>query len=92
MALDMHRKDNHEWLFSIDEDTFSLLKPVFKLFYQKTGLQFDFYNNIHLSVGHQKILIHLINENNIANDQILIFKNIVENTILNDINVSLYCD
>lgn len=92
MALDMHRKDNREFLFSIEQDTFSLLKPVFKQFYQKTGLQFDFYKDIHLSVGHQKILLDLINENCMTTEQLVKFKKIVENTILNEVDVSFYCD
>lgn len=92
MAFDIHRKDNNQYLFSLDENTFQVLKPVFELFYQKTGLQFDYYKDLQLSVGHQKLLIDLIIANKITNTEVILFQKILEQTIDNQTEIKFYCD
>jgi hypothetical protein len=92
MALDLHRTDTKTFIFSLDEKTFHSLHPVFKAFYKKTGLQFDLYKDLQLSVGFQKTLIQLLNENLFEDSQIIQFKNILEKLTNEGINLSFYAD
>ncbi|WP_282628411.1 hypothetical protein [Empedobacter sedimenti] len=92
MAFDIHRKDNNQYLFSLNENTFQLLKPVFEQFYQKTGLQFDYYKDLQLSVGHQKLLIDLILASKITKTEVISFQKILKQTSENQAEIKFYCD
>ena len=62
MALDIHKIENGragEFLFSIDDLSFSLLKKAFELYENKTGLCIDPYSNRKLSSGFGPLIASL---------------------------------
>ena len=92
MPLDLHRKDTNEWIFSLDENLFAKLSPLFKEFKLRTGISFDYYKDFLLSVGHQKILVELINAFQLNDFPIMLLKNKLAESIENKIDIQFYCD
>ena len=60
MALDFHRLDNNEYLFGLDDSKYAHLEKLFVTFQEKTGIFMNPYGDITLSVGHQKVILKII--------------------------------
>ena len=59
MALDIHRLDNDEHIFGLDNDG---LYIIFEQFKKRTGIEIDWYGDTILNIENQKLLVQLIDE------------------------------
>lgn len=62
MALDFHRLDNEEFLFSLTGKQFDALFEIFETFRQWTGLVIDQYDDLTLTPENQQALIKVIDK------------------------------
>jgi len=62
MALDFHRLDNNEFLFSLGGRQFTYLSDIFDTFTQWTGLVIDQYDDLKLTTENQETLIKIIDK------------------------------
>lgn len=62
MALDFHRLDNKEFLFTLTGKQFDALFEIFETFGQQTGLVIDQYDDLKLTPENQQTLIKVIDK------------------------------
>ena len=62
MALDIHRSDNNEYIFGINDELYNCLEPIFEQFKYATGFRIDPYSDTKLNVDNIKLLIKLIDK------------------------------
>ncbi len=63
MALDIHTKEGDHWIYGIDSGEYGHLYELFTLFYLQSGIMFDEYcDPSPLTVGHQKLMLKLIDK------------------------------
>ncbi|MHC0439192.1 hypothetical protein [Flavobacterium sp. 3-210] len=60
MALDFHRLDNDEYLFSLDDYKYNCLEIIFESYKNWTGIFIDQYSDNKLTIENQKTLIQII--------------------------------
>lgn len=60
MALDFHRLDNREYLFSLNDKKYINLEEIFTDYKNWTGIEIDSFSNIKLFIENQKILLKII--------------------------------
>ena len=62
MALDFHRLDNEEFLFSLTGNQFDALFEIFETFRQRTGMVINQYDDLILTPENQQTLIKVIDK------------------------------
>ena len=62
MALDIHRLDNDDYIFGLNDEWYNCLDVIFKRYESSTGIYIDPYKDTVLDIGNMKFLIKLINE------------------------------
>jgi len=99
--LDIHRSDNNEYIFGIDDERLKYLDIIFERFRQSTGREIDPYKDTPLDIGCIKILIKLIdnhiektdlNKNKKETSIILEFKGLLNMFIQRNITIKLVGD
>ena len=60
MALDFHRLDNNDFLFSLNERQYDYLSDIFDTFTHWTGHIIDQYDDLKLTTENQETLIKII--------------------------------
>ena len=62
MALDIHRLDNNEWLWAIENNQYNELSEIFEEFTRRTGLVIEQYGLLVMSTDNQKVIIKIVDK------------------------------
>jgi hypothetical protein len=62
MALDIHRIDTNEYIFSLNDERYNCLSVIFEQFGYRNGREIDPYGDTIIDNGNIKLLIQLIDE------------------------------
>ena len=62
MALDIHRSDNNEYIFGINDELYNCLEAIFEQFKYATGFRIDPYGDTKLNIDNIKLLIKLVDK------------------------------
>lgn len=101
MALDFHRLDNEELLFSLNHKQFDALLGIFETLRQWTGIVIDEYDDVILTPENQQTLIKVIdkyidstdlNKDKWKTSTILEFKGVVLHFLKMNIDIELVGD
>ncbi|MCL1992120.1 MAG: hypothetical protein FWG66_04150 [Spirochaetes bacterium] len=101
MALDIHRADNNEYIFGLDDERYNGLLVIFEQFKNSTGIFIDQYGNTDLDLKNIRFLIKLIdnhvektdlNKDKKETSIILEFKGLLNMFLKNNIPVKLRGD
>ena len=101
MALDIHRSDNNEYIFGLDDERYNGLYKIFEQFKSRTGIEIDQYSDTNLNIKNIEFLITLIdnyiekpdlNKNEKKTSIILEFKGLLNMFLKNNISIKLIGD
>ena len=101
MALDIHRLDNNDYIFGLNDEWQSCLDVIFKRYERSTGIYIDPYKDTILDLDNMKFLIKLIDEyvqkmdlnmNRKQTSIILEFKGMLNLFVKKNIALKLYGD
>lgn len=101
MALDIHRLDNHDHLFGIDDIKFKNLNDIFTAYKHWTGISINQYDDTRLTVGGQQTMIKIIddyvkktnlNQDKAKTTDILEFRGLLTYFIHNNYDIEFFGD
>ena len=62
MALDIHRSDNNEHIYGLNDERYNCLCIIFEKFQQRNGKEINPYADTIIDVGNIKLLMQLIDD------------------------------